>query len=132
MTSLSARLLLAAATLLVVPLLAPLGAQAPLSAPAASVPPAISAIRQQDLERDLYTMAGDSMRGREAGTLDELRASVWLAEQMRQIGLAPKGDGGSWLQWFNIRRTRISAGVTEAAVRASAAFSSGSRICSAL
>ena len=112
MTSLSARLLLAAATLLVVPLLAPLGAQAPLSAPAASVPPAISAIRQQDLERDLYTMAGDSMRGREAGTLDELRASVWLAEQMRQIGLAPKGDGGSWLQWFNIRRTRISAGAT--------------------
>ena len=80
---------------LVAPLVAPLAAQTPHRAPAASVPPAIAAIRQQDLERDLYTMAGDSMRGREAGTLDELRASVWLGEQMRKIGLVPKGDGGS-------------------------------------
>ena len=105
--------LFAVVTLMLFASLTPVTAQQQLSpAAAASVPPAISAIRQQDLERDLYTMAGDSMRGREAGTLDELRASVWLAEQMRQIGLAPKGDGGSWFQWWNMRRTRISAGAS--------------------
>ncbi len=84
------RLLLASATLLAVHLSAPLGAQAPGPAPAPDVPRAISEIRQADLERDLYALAADSMRGREAGTLDEMRASMWLGEQMRRIGLVPR------------------------------------------
>lgn len=71
-------------------------------------PAAMSAIREQDIKRDLYIMAGDDMRGREAGTLDEMRASMWVAEEMRKIGLVPKGDMGSWFQWWNMRRTRIS------------------------
>jgi hypothetical protein len=112
-------LLVAAATLLAIqfaaPLVAPLAAQGSASA-SASPPPAISEIRQADLERDLYAMAADSMRGREAGTLDELRASVWLGEQMRQIGLVPRGDGGSWFQWWDIRRTRISDSATSVRV----------------
>ena len=71
-------------------------------------PAAMSAIREQDIKRDLYIMGGDDMRGREAGTLDEMRASMWVAEEMRKIGLVPKGDLGSWFQWWNMRRTRIS------------------------
>jgi hypothetical protein len=72
-------------------------------------PPAgMKAIREQDIKRDLYIMAGDDMRGREAGTLDEMRASMWVAEELRKIGVAPKGDMGSWFQWWNLRRTRIS------------------------
>ena len=47
------------------------------------------------------------MRGREGGTIDELRASVWLADQMRQIGVEPMGDDGTYFQWWNILRTRI-------------------------
>ena len=74
-------------------------------------PAAIQAIREQDLKRDLYALAGDEMRGREAGTLDEMRASMWLAEEMRKIGLQPHGEGGSWFQWWNMRRTRISTRV---------------------
>ena len=59
---------------------------------AAPTPPAaISAIRRLDLERDLALLGGDAMRGREAGTIDEMRASMWLAEEMRKIGLAPMG-----------------------------------------
>ena len=81
--------------------------------PSTSVAPrpplAISAIRESDLRRDLFALGGDEMRGREAGTLDEMRASMWLAEEMRKIGLAPRGDGGSWFQWWNMRRTRISS-----------------------
>ena len=49
-------------------------------------PAAMSAIRQADLERDMRALAGDEMRGREAGTLDEMRASMWLADEMRKIG----------------------------------------------
>src|SRR5689334_25146131 len=71
-------------------------------------PAAISAIREADLKRDMYALAGDELRGREAGTVDEMRASMWLADEMRKIGLTPRGEGGSWFQWWNMRRTRIS------------------------
>ena len=50
----------------------------------------------------------ETMRGREGGTLDEMRASMWVAEQYRRIGLQPAGDDGTWFQWFNIIRTRVS------------------------
>jgi hypothetical protein len=81
----------------------PLGAQSIVKPPAA-----MKEIREQDIKRDLYTMGSDDMRGREAGTLDEMRASMWVAEEMRKIGLVPKGDMGSWFQWWNLRRSRIS------------------------
>jgi len=68
----------------------------------------MAAIKQADLKRDLYAMAGDAMRGREAGTVDEMRASIWVAEQLRQIGVKPAGQDGSYFQWWNMRRTRIS------------------------
>ena len=76
--------------------------------PAPKTPAAIKAIREADLKHDLYAMGGDELRGREAGTVDEMRASVWVADQMTKIGLQPLGDMGSWFQWWNMRRTRIS------------------------
>jgi hypothetical protein len=78
------------------------------STPAASVPAAMTLIREADLKRDLYAMASDGMRGREAGTPDEMRASMWVAEQLRAIGVKPVGDDGSYFQWFNMIRTRVS------------------------
>src|SRR5439155_16400244 len=57
-------------------------------------PPAMDAIREDDLRRDIFFLAGDAMRGREAGTLDEMRASMWLAERAREAGLEPAGDDG--------------------------------------
>jgi hypothetical protein len=93
--------------LLLVPLfLMPVALQAQT---APKVPAAITSIRQADLERDLYVMGGDAMRGREAGTIDEMRATVWVADQMQRIGVQPLGDMGSWFQWWNMRRTRISS-----------------------
>jgi len=102
---------------LLVPLIAvaaPLAAQSAKSArtsPAKLTPPpaAMSAIRESDLKRDMYAMAGDAMRGREAGTLDEMRASMWVADQMRAIGLRPMGEDGTYFQWWNMRRLRISS-----------------------
>lgn len=71
-------------------------------------PGAMALIKEADLKADLFAMAGDAMRGREAGTLDEMRASMWTAEQLRKFGVQPMGDDGTYFQWFNMRRTRIS------------------------
>ena len=73
-----------------------------------ALPAAYSAIREADLRRDVTNMAGPGMRGREGGTIDEMRASMWMAEQYRRIGLKPAGDDSSWFQWFDITRTRVS------------------------
>ena len=70
--------------------------------------PGMAAITESDLRRDLFAFAGDSMRGREAGTLDELRAASWMAEQARAAGLKPAGDDGTYFQWWPMRRTRVS------------------------
>jgi Peptidase family M28 len=79
------------------------------SAPRATAsPPALDAITETDLRRDLFTLAGDAMRGREAGTLDEMRASVWLADRAREAGLEPAGDDGTFFQFWPMRRTRLS------------------------
>jgi Peptidase family M28 len=72
-------------------------------------PPALAAIREDELRRDLFALAGDDMRGREAGTIDELRASVWVAERAREAGLEPAGEDGTYFQFFPLRRTTQSA-----------------------
>ena len=69
----------------------------------------IDAIREADLKSDLFTLAGDSMRGREAGTLDELTASAWVARRAREAGLEPAGDNGTYFQFFPLERLRVSA-----------------------
>ena len=94
-------------------LLAGLALAAPLAAsaqkrPATKPANAAAAIREADIKRDLFALAGDHFRGREGGTLDELKASVWLADQIRATGLLPAGDDGTYFQWFNLQRTRLT------------------------
>ncbi|MCU0648715.1 MAG: M28 family peptidase [Gemmatimonadaceae bacterium] len=84
------------------------------SLPAAPSSRALAAIREADLRRDLFAMASPAMRGREGGSLDELRASIWVAEQYAKIGLAPMGEAGTYFQWFNIVRTRVSTAASSA------------------
>jgi hypothetical protein len=68
----------------------------------------IDRIREADLKSDLFTLAGDAMRGREGGTRDELTASMWIAERARQAGLQPAGDNGTFFQFFPLERFRVS------------------------
>ena len=88
----------------------------PARTPAAPVyggpdaPPALAAIDTATLRRDLFTLAGDSLRGREAGTLDEMRAAAWVADRAREIGLRPAGDDGTYFQFFPMRRLRTADG----------------------
>jgi hypothetical protein len=69
----------------------------------------INLIREADIKADLFTLAGDEMRGREGGTLDEMAASVWLAERARAAGMLPAGDNGTYFQFFPLERYRVSA-----------------------
>jgi hypothetical protein len=52
-------------------------------------PPGLELIKESDLKKDLYAFADPHFKGRSAGTLDELKASMWLAEKYREIGLLP-------------------------------------------
>jgi len=69
----------------------------------------INRITQADLKADLFALAGDATRGREGGTIDELNASMWIAERCRAIGLQPAGDNGTYFQFFPLERYRVSA-----------------------
>jgi hypothetical protein len=75
-------------------------------------PPALEAIHVDDLRRDLVVFASDEMRGRRAGTLDELRAAAWLAERARAAGLEPAGEDGTFFQFFHMRRHELAAAST--------------------
>jgi hypothetical protein len=69
-------------------------------------PPAMDAIRPDQLRSDVEFLCHDNMRGRDAGSVDELRAGAWLAERAREVGLEPAGDDGTYFQVFPIHRTR--------------------------
>ncbi|MGW8265513.1 MAG: hypothetical protein ACWGSQ_04045, partial [Longimicrobiales bacterium] len=72
--------------------------------------PGMDSITVDGLKSDVFTLADDEFLGREAGTLDELRAAAWVAERARESGLEPAGEDGSYFQFFPLRRTRVSDG----------------------
>jgi len=71
--------------------------------------PLTSAIKESDLKRDVYAMADSHFRGREAGTLDELKAAAWLADEAKKAGMQPAGDDGTFFQFFHLIRHRPSS-----------------------
>jgi len=72
-------------------------------------PPALASIKEADLKKDLYALASDRFKGREAGTLDELKVAMWWADQLRIEGLKPAGDDGTYFQFFSMKRNRIAS-----------------------
>lgn len=75
-------------------------------------PPAFSAIKESELKRDLFILASDSLRGKRAGTLDELKAAAWVAQQASEAGLEPAGDDGTYFQFFPLYRSTVSENTT--------------------
>jgi hypothetical protein len=68
----------------------------------------MGAIAEHDLRRDATALAHDDFLGREAGTVNELRAAAWLAQRAREVGLEPAGEDGSYFQFFHLRTVRTS------------------------
>jgi hypothetical protein len=97
----------AALSALAVPVVTPtLVAQqkCPATTPGAAMPltyqgaPTVPAITACDLMTRLYVYAADSMRGREAGTPDAIRATAYIEGEVKRLGLRPAGDNGTFFQ----------------------------------
>lgn len=73
-----------------------------------SLPPALNAIKEADLKRDIFDIAGDAFRGRRAGSLDEMRAAAWVAQKAQEAGLLPAAEDGTYFQFFDILRRRTA------------------------
>ncbi|CAM3909835.1 M28 family metallopeptidase [Mucilaginibacter galii] len=71
-------------------------------------PPGLASIKEADLKRDIFELAGDAFRGRRAGSVDEMRAAAWVAQKAQEAGLKPAGDDGTYFQYFNMKRTRTA------------------------
>ena len=78
-------------------------AQAPRPAPGEGpfkLPPArtTAAITAADAASRVYILADDSMMGREAGTLGNIKGNDYVARELRRLGLEPAGDNGTYFQ----------------------------------
>lgn len=74
--------------------------------PSAAPTPATTsaAISVADLQARLTAFAHDTMMGREAGTIWNVKATDYVAAQFRALGLAPMGENGGYFQTVpNIR-----------------------------
>ena len=99
MTGLRAAVLAA----LIAALARPLSAQTPTPLPLKYVgPPTIPAITPGDLMTRLYKFADDSMMGRTAGTVYNLKATAYIEAEVRRLGLIPAGDSGGYYQDIGI------------------------------
>lgn len=72
------------------------------------LPPGLSSIKQNELKEDLYKLAGDEMKGRRAGTINELNAAAWVAQRAIDAGLKPAGDNGTYFQFFSLYRKSVA------------------------
>jgi Zn-dependent M28 family amino/carboxypeptidase len=53
---------------------------------------------QDHIRGEMEFLASDAMQGRASGSHDELLAATYLASQLREIGIEPAGDEGSYIQ----------------------------------
>jgi hypothetical protein len=75
-----------------------------------------AAIRASDLQMRLSAFAADSMMGREAGTIWNERATDYVADQFRRLGLEAAGENGTYFQTVPNIRVRDST-MTRGAAR---------------
>ncbi len=60
--------------------------------------PTKPAITAADLMTRLYIYADDSMQGRQTGTAGHVKATAYIAAQLKALGLKPAGDNGGYFQ----------------------------------
>jgi hypothetical protein len=59
---------------------------------------ALPAVSPATLKTDLYAFADDSMQGREAGTIGNVKGTNYIAAQVKKLGLQPAGENGTYFQ----------------------------------
>src|SRR5690348_15917226 len=63
---------------------------------------AAALIRSSDLQADIYFLASDDLKGRNAGSPEDHIATDYIASEFKRIGLKPAGDNGTYLQKMEI------------------------------
>jgi hypothetical protein len=58
----------------------------------------------------IQVLADDSMRGRQTGSQDYMRAAAYVVKQFKAFGLAPAGVGGSYFQPVHFVEQWVNAG----------------------
>jgi len=87
--------------------------QPPTKLPLKHTPePTTAAITANDLMTRLYIFADDSMQGREAGTIGNVKGTDYIAHEVERIGLKPAGDEGTYFQTIPFK-TRTIAGTVD-------------------
>lgn len=66
--------------------------------------PTEAGITTGDLMSRLYVVADDSMMGREAGTVGNVKGTDYIAAEARRMGLEPAGDNGTFFQTIPLVR----------------------------
>ncbi|HEX2778520.1 MAG TPA: M28 family peptidase [Gemmatimonadaceae bacterium] len=69
-------------------------------------------ITAADLMTRLYIFADDSMMGREAGTLGNVKGTDYIAAEAKRIGLRPAGDGGTYFQTLPFKTRTVDSAST--------------------
>ncbi|HEY0969718.1 MAG TPA: M28 family peptidase [Gemmatimonadales bacterium] len=60
--------------------------------------PTTAAITPADLMTRVYIFADDSMLGREAGTVGNVKGNAYIVRELERLGLEPAGENGTYLQ----------------------------------
>ena len=89
-------------------------------APEAAVPAGgtVPAITPADLKLRSAIFADDSMLGRRAGTVGNVRGNAYIAGELARLGLTPAGDSGGFLQ--RVPLTSYALDTARTALRAGA------------
>ncbi|MEO8575671.1 MAG: M20/M25/M40 family metallo-hydrolase [Gemmatimonadales bacterium] len=78
------------------------------ASPGAPVPKGTSSsISATDLRTRLYIYADDSMMGRETGKIGNMKATRYIAAEVKRMGLEPAGDSGTYFQDMHATSTRF-------------------------
>ncbi len=102
-----------AAAALLLPLLG-CGPSAGTSASPAPSAASTTPITAADLRTRLYAYADDSMQGRRSGTPGNVKATDYIAAELKRIGLEPAGENGGWFQTVPILQRTLdpATGIT--------------------
>ena len=65
-----------------------------------------NAIQKNRLEKHIGYFSSDKLKGRGTASKGERKAAKYIAKYYRNIGLAPKGDDGSFYHNFNFKRSK--------------------------
>jgi len=83
------------------------GAGRLLAQDGASVAAAVASITPADVQARINLLADDSMRGRYTPSPGLEKAADYVAGQFRSVGLRPGGDGGTFVQRYQVDQVRL-------------------------